>query len=213
MTVVTSRPANSRWTSVAAFPTTTMVTSRGDITADSVIRLITVFPQMSRSCLGRPRRVDCPAARIIPATFGRSGGVATDRSGSFGQRAAHAPFPDRDDLGHDADCHLFRRAGPDIETDRSADPRQRRIGDTGVTQSLAPVAVRLAAAHRANVWRFGLERSDQGRLIKLRVVGQDGEVRVATDAVTRKRFVRPGDDHLVRLGEALLSCQLRPGVN
>src|SRR5687767_10776107 len=79
-------------------------------------------PQMSRSCLGRPRRLDVPAARMMPATVaGSSGGVATDRSASFRQRSAGASLPDRDDLGHDADRHLVRTRCADVEADWPAD--------------------------------------------------------------------------------------------
>src|SRR6185503_15629648 len=101
---------------------------------------------------------------MIPATFDTSGGFATDRSAGFGQRAAHAPLPDRDDLGHDADRHLFGRARADVKADRTANPRKGVVGDTGIPQPLAPVPVRLATADRADVRSFGVERADQCRL-------------------------------------------------
>ena len=104
--------------------------SRGTSDADSATRRITVFPQMSRSCLGRPSRVDCPAARIIPAILGRSGGFATDRSGGFGQRPAHASFRTAMISAMMLIAISSGEHGADIETDRSANPGQRLSSET-----------------------------------------------------------------------------------
>src|SRR4051795_2560960 len=137
---------------------------------------------------------------------------ATNRSGCLGEWSPTAALSYSDDFGHDADCHLFWRIGPDVESNRTANATDRLIADTGRAQAIFALTIRLSAADGADIARPCFQRSDQSRLIELGIMGQDGDIGVSIDCVGRQRLIGPGDEYLVRFGEPVLRREHRAGI-
>ena len=79
----------------------------------------------------------------------------------------------------------------------------------GRQQPLAPVRLRAAAAHGADVRRLGGQRERQRGVVQLGVVRQDGDVGGAVDAAELlEGLLRPCGDHLVGVREALAGGEL-----
>src|SRR5437868_6859819 len=138
----------------------------------------------------------CPVSHVSRTVDG-SFGVAEARCGDAGAAG--------DDLGADGHCRLLRRAGAEVEADRSEDAAELGVGDALVTQPLVPLVGRAPAAHGTEVADLRAQRGLDGRHVELVVVGQhaDGVARSEAVADALEQSVGPVDDDLVGEGEAL----------
>ena len=145
-------------------------------------------------------RVPAPAARTRPQIKRSPAWIACSAATAV-RRHAHSG---RDELGQDRQRRLLGARRAEIEPDRRArsarGPRREPAGD----QPLAALRLRAPGAHRADVSRSPASAATAGRVVELRVVGQDRERGRAVDAAELlERVLRPGDDDLVGVGEAL----------
>ena len=88
------------------------------------------------------------------------------------------------------------------------DALDRRVGHAFGPQAFGPLRVRAARAHRADVAGGRPERDLQDRHVELVVVGQHADRRALVDRRAREEAVRPLDDELVDVGEALARHEL-----
>jgi hypothetical protein len=75
-----------------------------------------------------------------------------------GQRVAGAAPAELDQLGGDRHRGLLRRPGPEIQSDRRAQPGQFVFGQADLAQPGHPVIMGAPAAHRADVPGRGTQR-------------------------------------------------------
>src|SRR5215210_1882560 len=161
------------------------------------------------------RRCDPCSPSALPAGRGVGLGVCggrVDGTRAFGEASARMPGPQRDDLGRDRDRRLLGRARPDIQADGAADARELLVRYALLLEAGRPVVVRPAAPHRPDVTRRCIESLLEYGHIELRVVGQDGDDAAAVDLGGLQVLVGPGDDYLVRRGEALAGGEDGAGV-
>ncbi len=86
------------------------------------------------------------------------------------------------------------------------------VGDARSSQTLGALLVRAPAAHRADVAGRRLERDLEQRDVELVVVGEDADRRALVHGRVPQELVRPRDDEVVHVGEALLGDELRARV-
>src|ERR1043166_2875919 len=79
------------------------------------------------SILLRPMRREAPAARITPAAVKRLDVVGMDRDRALAHRARPPAGANREQLGDDAERHLLRAVGPDIQAYRPVDSVPLRL--------------------------------------------------------------------------------------
>src|SRR2546423_605931 len=96
-----------------------------------------------------------------------------DWAAGLTQAEADASGPSRDQLGDDRDRGLGRRRGTDVESARRVDPMDFLIREPDRPQAFDPVSVGTAAAERADVPRARTDGRAKGRLVELRVMGED----------------------------------------
>src|SRR5712691_3755396 len=127
-----------------------------------------VEPPSSRRSLFFPMRLEVPAARITPAT--RS--AFMDASALRPQMHGLAPGAHRQHLGDDADRHLLRSFGAQVEPYRRED--LLRIGGAELPQDLLLARAR---AEKTQVGeRLRQERAQPVAVVDERVRLHDGEV-------------------------------------
>ena len=112
----------------------------------------------------------------------------------------------RDDLGQDRECDLLDAARTDIQPDRCMHSSDVPIRHTLRSQPRDPFLVRRAAADRPDIPRWALEGREEGGVIELVVMREDGDRGCRPEAQLRQRFVGPGAEYLdvweaLRVGE------------
>src|SRR5207253_657517 len=120
-----ARPFSSALARSTSWPSTTITGESPAATARRAARRSSDSPSSWSSILLRPApmRRDAPAARITPATRGRSVWRGMDRGGTLTQRVGPPPGPHGQHLGDHRKRYLLGAVGADVETDGPEDPR------------------------------------------------------------------------------------------
>ena len=141
--------------------------------------------------------------------------LALERSGhrALPERHARAAIPLGDDLREDREGGLGRRPAAEVEPDRTAQLGEFRLADAGLEQPRAPIALRLLRADGADVATAAPERLDDGRLVELHVVGEDGDRVVRPEADLVGDLVGPADDQPIDIGEPLGCGERRAAID
>ena len=87
------------------------------------------------------------------------------------------------------------------------------VTDPGGSESFASIGLRLPAAHRADVAATPGQRGHDGGLVELDIVRQHGDRILGSQADLVGNLVRPADDQLVDIREALRGRERRPAVD
>src|SRR6266851_7240031 len=126
-------------------------TSNGSSPAAAAVRTArrsTVSPSISRKSLFLPVRLEVPAASRTQPTSARP----MDTPAFCPKMKKLATGADREHFGHDADRHLLRALGPQVEPDRRVDPLVQRYA-----QPLEEVLLARARPEQAEVGERLLE--------------------------------------------------------
>lgn len=110
---------------------------------------------------------------------------------------------DGDDFGEDGDSDFRGAAAAKIEADWTVDTRQVLIIHAPVSQGCVPFCLSGVGSQQADVADGAPQAGLQGRDVELGVVGEDDEGVLGTEGLRREGILRPSDDELVDVGEAL----------
>ena len=109
----------------------------------------------------------------------------------MGQPAARAAVPHGDDLAHDRQRGLLGGQRAEVEPDRRRDALELGLLDALGQQPLAPLGLRAARAHGADVAGVRAQRQHERGVVELRVVGEDGDRGRPVDAAELVRTPPP----------------------
>src|SRR4051812_28391257 len=128
----------------AATKTTTRPSARPTYQPEDAAREIPMCATPPSSLLGNPPLWNLPCQL-------RSRANLMDAPVRCGQAAALAAVSHGDQLGHDRHRRLLRGDASEVQPDRRSDALELCVADAGGDQALAPLRLRAATAHGADV--------------------------------------------------------------
>lgn len=97
----------------------------------------------------------------------------------------------RNDFAKNTDCHFFRCARADVESDRPPNPFNILVRNSSSFQPLSAILVRRSASDCPDISDRCLQRSKQRWFIELGVMGKNGHIGVRTRVDFLDGVVRP----------------------
>ena len=135
------------------------------------------------------------------------------RLGQLEHRRPRTAVSRGDDLGQDRECRFGRRSAAEVESDRAVEPGEIGLAHTRFEQPRPAIALRLARADGTDVAAAPPQRLDDGRLVELDVVAEDGDRVGRAEADLLGHLVRPAHHEPVHVREPLAGRECLPAID